>query len=98
MKRTGRKQEWSLALFAVGLLLFFPPLIALFDKPDLVLGVPLSYLVLFGVWSTIISGIWLGARPARSRGDTVPSNDKGDGALDFGHVRGDDGALDGGRG
>ena len=62
MKRSGRKREWSLMLFAFGVLVFFPPLIGLFDKPDVVLGVPLAYLILFGVWGAIILGIWLGAR------------------------------------
>ncbi|MBF0251726.1 MAG: hypothetical protein HQL35_13980 [Alphaproteobacteria bacterium] len=64
MKRTGRKNEWSLTLFAVGVMVFFPPLMNLFDKPTLVLGVPLAYLVLFGAWGVIIAGIWLGVRPS----------------------------------
>lgn len=64
MKRSGRKQEWSLTMFAFGVLVFFPPVLSLFDKPYMLLGLPLSYLILFGVWGLIIFGIWLGARPA----------------------------------
>ncbi len=69
MKRTGRKQEWSLTIFAVGGMVFFPPVVGLIDKPTLVLGLPLAYVVMFGVWALIILGIWLGARPSPLRGD-----------------------------
>ena len=69
MKRTGRKQEWSLTMFAFGGLIFFPPVIGLFDKPALILGFPLTYLILFGVWALMIVGIWLGARRSPLRGD-----------------------------
>ena len=72
MKRSGRKQEWSLTMFAFGVLVFFPPVLSLFDKPYMVLGLPLSYLVLFGVWGLIIFGIWLGARPASVQASTRP--------------------------
>ena len=67
MKRSGRKQEWSLTMFAFGVLVFFPPVVGLFDKTYTVLGLPLAYLVLFGVWGLIIFGIWLGARPASAQ-------------------------------
>jgi len=77
MKRTGRKQEWSLTMFACGVLVFFPPLIGLFDKPDLVMGLPLTYLIMFGLWGLIIFGIWLGARPSFLRGEAAASGDEG---------------------
>lgn len=71
MKRTGRKQEWSLTMFAFGTVVFFPPIIALFNKPVLVFGLPLAYLVMFCVWAVLIFGIWLGARPPRLWGALV---------------------------
>jgi len=74
MKRSGRKQEWSLTMFAFGVLVFFPPLVGLFDKPYVVLGLPLTYLILFGAWGLIIFGIWLGARPTSVHASTRPDN------------------------
>ena len=73
MKRTGRKQEWSLAIFAVGGMVFFPPMVGLIDKPTLILGLPVAYVLMFGVWALMILGIWLGARPSPLRGD-LPSH------------------------
>lgn len=73
MKRTGRKQEWSLTMFAFGTVVFFPPIISLFDKPMLVLGLPLTFMVSFGVWVILILSIWMGARPSRLRGALVTS-------------------------
>jgi len=69
MKRSGRKQEWSLTLFIFGGVVMFPPLVTVFDKPVLVFGLPLLYVVLFGVWTILIAGIWWGARPVFQRGD-----------------------------
>ena len=76
MKRSGRKQEWSLTMFVFGVLFFFPPLVSIFDKPYVVLGVPLAYLVMFGMWGLIIFGIWRGARPIPLRGDTLVVSDQ----------------------
>jgi len=69
MKRTGRKQEWSLTMFAFGAVVFFPPVLSLFDTPGRIWGFPVTYLILFAVWAAIIFGIWLGARPSPLRDD-----------------------------
>ncbi len=63
MRRTGRKKEWSVALFCVGFLVFFPPILSIFDRPVLVLGLPLAYVVLFGFWGLVIAAVAYGARP-----------------------------------
>lgn len=63
-------------MFAFGGLVFFPPIVGLFDKPFLVLGMPLPYLILFGIWMVMIIGIWLGARRSPLRGD-MPSPGEG---------------------
>jgi hypothetical protein len=42
------------AIFVLGLLLFAPPLLSLFDRNAFVAGVPLLWLYLFGVWALII--------------------------------------------
>ena len=69
MKRTGRKQEWSLTLFSFGVVMFLPPIIGTYDHPILVMGLPLAYLVLFGVWIFLIVAIFFGARPSPLRKD-----------------------------
>jgi hypothetical protein len=42
------------ALFGLGALAFSPPLLAIFAKPDMVSGIPLLYLYLFGIWAVLI--------------------------------------------
>jgi len=41
-------------IFLIGVLLLFSPLIALPDRPQLLFGLPLLYLYLFGVWLLLI--------------------------------------------
>lgn len=77
MKRSGRKQEWSLTLFVFATVLFFPPVVSLFDKPVLVGGMPLAYLVMFGLWALLIGGIWVGARRSPLRGELSVSDGEG---------------------
>ena len=62
MKRSGRKTEWSVALFCVALLFFLPPILSIFDKPDFVFGLPMTYIVLYGVWGVVIAAVAYGAR------------------------------------
>jgi hypothetical protein len=54
MKRTNVRSERLVGLFLLGLLLFNYPLLALFNAPRLVLGVPLLYLWLFAAWAAVI--------------------------------------------
>ncbi len=69
MKRTGRKKEWSILGFCAFLLGVFPPILFVFDKPVLVLEIPLSFLYLYGFWALMIVFMAIGAR---RRGNTVP--------------------------
>jgi len=62
MKRTGRKKEWAVLVFCMFLLGISPPVILIFDKPDLIFNFPLSFLYLFGFWAIVIVFIALGAR------------------------------------
>jgi hypothetical protein len=50
----NRLHERLVALFLLGVLLFAPPLLALFNNPYRVLGLPMLYLYLFGAWGVII--------------------------------------------
>jgi len=53
------------ALFACGLLLFNFPLLALWDHPLTVLGLPLFPAALFGLWALLIGVLawWMERRP-----------------------------------
>ena len=62
MKRSGRKAEWSVALFCAALLFFLPPILSIFDKPAFVFGLPLTYIVLYGAWGLVIAAVAYGAR------------------------------------
>ena len=50
-KINGRR---LVGLFLFGVLLFNFPLLYLFNRPVLVLGIPVLYLYLFAVWSLLI--------------------------------------------
>ncbi len=47
---TLRRQRLA-ALFLLGLLLWFSPLVLRFEQAGAVFGIPLLYLYLFGVWA-----------------------------------------------
>jgi hypothetical protein len=55
MKRTNVRNERLVGLFLLGLALFDYPLLALFNTPRLVLGVPALYLYLFLAWAAVIA-------------------------------------------
>jgi hypothetical protein len=55
MLTPNRTHERLVALFLLGVLLFTPPLIALFNNATRVLGLPPLYLYLFGTWAAIIA-------------------------------------------
>ena len=79
MKRTGRKKEWSVTLFCLALLAFFPPLLSLFDHPVLIFGFPLVFVYLFGVWGIIIIAV---AIAAKKRSQPNPQGDYQNDNLD----------------
>ena len=54
MKTQSARSARLACLFLLGCLLFNYPLITLFDRPVLVMGVPLLYAYLFGAWALII--------------------------------------------
>jgi hypothetical protein len=43
------------AVFLVGLVLFYSPLIALFEGAATLFGIPVLYFYLFGVWAAVIA-------------------------------------------
>jgi hypothetical protein len=43
-----------MALFLLGVLLFTPPFLGIFNTPDRILGLPSLYLYLFAAWTLLI--------------------------------------------
>jgi hypothetical protein len=54
LKRSIVTGQRLVAVFLLGCVLFNYPLIALFNKPGEVFGIPLLYFYLFGVWALLI--------------------------------------------
>ncbi len=44
-----------MAVFLVGVMLFYSPLIALFEGSATLFGIPVLYFYLFGVWALVIA-------------------------------------------
>jgi len=57
----GAREKLGL-LFALGVLLLNVPVLAIFNRPVMVGGLPLLYLYLFGVWAAGIAAVALLAR------------------------------------
>lgn len=59
-------------LFVLGWLVFGFPLMALWDRPLTLAGLPLLPLALFGLWAVLIAGLaWLMERPAAADADAT---------------------------
>jgi len=54
LRKSASKTARLLCLFALGCLLFNYPLLALFNVPTSVFGVPLLYFYLFCAWALVI--------------------------------------------
>ena len=55
MAASRRRGQRLVALFALGVLLFNYPMLALFDQPGMVLGVPTVFAYLFSAWALLIA-------------------------------------------
>ena len=47
------------ALFAVGLVALFPPLLGMFNRPGTFLGIPILPLYLFTAWGALVLAGWV---------------------------------------
>jgi len=54
ISRPGLTRERLLALFVLGILLFTPPFLGIFNIPDRIVGIPTIYLYLFVAWMLLI--------------------------------------------
>ena len=55
MQGGGRKRAQLAGLFLLGCLMFNYPLLAVFDMPATILGVPVIYAYLFLAWALLIA-------------------------------------------
>jgi hypothetical protein len=62
MTRPGITTERLLALFLLGIVAFTPPFLGIFNTPRLILGIPILYLYLFGMWALLIALVALTVR------------------------------------
>jgi Na+-driven multidrug efflux pump len=54
LSRPGLTHERLVALFLLGVFLFTPPFLGIFNTPDRILGLPALYLYLFAAWTLLI--------------------------------------------
>jgi len=54
MSHTEISSEHLIALFILGILLFMPPFLIIFDHSTLVAGIPALFLYLFVAWAVVI--------------------------------------------
>ena len=54
MSRQGITVERLIFLFLLGVLLFNPPMLSIFNVPDYLFGVPLLYLYVFACWGALL--------------------------------------------
>lgn len=69
MPKPGRTRERLIALFFLGVLLFAPPLLIVFNAPARILGVPALYLYLFVAWVLLIALLALAIERADAADD-----------------------------
>lgn len=55
MTRSGTASERFVALFLLGVLLFNPPFLSIFDNSATIVGLPLLYFYLFVAWAVLIA-------------------------------------------
>ena len=66
MPKSSLRTEKLAALFLLGVLMFSPPLIAIFDAGVTISGIPLLYIYLFCAWAFCIGlAAWIIARSRR---------------------------------
>ncbi len=68
MTRPGITSERLLALFFLGALVFNPPLLSIFNLPEILLGIPILFLYLFLAWMGLIILLALTIENAETNG------------------------------
>ncbi len=73
MSRPGLTQERLVALFLLGVLLFTPPFLGIFNTPDRILGLPSLYLYLFAAWTLLIVLVMLAIESSDADEESAPT-------------------------
>ena len=69
MNRSEISSERIVILFILGILLFSPPFILIFDKPELVAGIPSLFLYLIVAWAVLIALMMLVVERTEGNGE-----------------------------
>ncbi|MDE0559485.1 hypothetical protein OU792_05760 [Algoriphagus sp. NF] len=62
-----RKKQFLWAIFIFGLFLLNYPVLAIYDIPERWLGIPLLYLMVFGIWLFLIIAMVIFLRKSNSK-------------------------------
>ena len=63
MRRSEIEQQWLVAAFILGAVLFNYPILSLFNASASVLGIPVLYVFIFAAWAFIICLVaWIAER------------------------------------
>ncbi|RPI46089.1 MAG: hypothetical protein EHM59_08440 [Betaproteobacteria bacterium] len=63
MRKPEIEQQWLVAAFILGAVLFNYPILSLFNTSASVLGIPLLYVFIFAAWACIIGLVgWIAER------------------------------------
>ena len=81
MSLRAEQSDRLVALFALGVLLWSYPLLALFNRAALWAGIPVLYLYLFGAWALLIALMAAVVNSGRG-GESPPGAETGAAALD----------------
>lgn len=76
MTRPGLTHERLFAVFILGVVLFTPPFLGIFNGKALVLGVPVLALYLFAAWALLIAVVAAIVRAHDEGEDAKPSLDE----------------------
>ena len=76
MSRPGLTQERLFAVFILGVVLFTPPFLGIFNTKSLVLGVPVLALYLFSAWAVLIAAVAAIVRASADSEDSRPGRDE----------------------
>jgi len=55
MNRSGVARERIIALFILGILLLSPPFLLIFDRAEMIAGIPMLFFYLLVAWVTLIA-------------------------------------------
>ncbi|MDZ7842799.1 MAG: hypothetical protein U5R46_18535 [Gammaproteobacteria bacterium] len=58
----SRPRETAALLLCLGVVLLFPPIALIFDKPHRLLGIPLPVFYVFGTWLLLVLGAYAVSR------------------------------------